>query len=334
MSHETFGFEFFSTRPIIIRRFHVSNVKNLICLTFFPVIRGLERLLPVSALHNVLRWITWPRAFVNTAFKNPDPGRAQPPFLTIHKTKAIARRQRETVYLRQFLNFFPDRLAAPKWRQLCQIDGLEPVLAALAAGRAVILATLHFGVYAQTRMWLRAHGIPAATLAGGPIAKRSALLRVSDRYSPDPEIPVAFYQDQLRELKQHLSQGYPLIITCDGSSGKKVTVPFCDGWTIEIATGALRLAGGQRVEIFPLTTVDLGHWRTQIKVGAPVPTEFAEDFPAAAGHLIAACLPALRQYPDQSTFDLARHIKPIAIGNNPQLPVANRNVSGNLPPPR
>jgi len=88
------------------------------------------------------------------------------------------------------------------------------------------------------------------------------------------------------------------------------------------------------MEIFPLTTVDLGHWRTQIKVGAPVPTEFAEDFPAAAGHLIAACLPALRQYPDQSTFDLARHIKPIAIGNNPQLPVANRNVSGNLPPPR
>ena len=321
---------FFSVRPIVIRRFQVSNVKNLICLTLFPVIRGLERLLPVPALHSLLRCITWPRAFINTAFKSPVPGPAQPAFLTIHKTKAIARRQRETVYMRQFLNYFPDRLADPKWRQLCQIDGLEPVVAALTAGRPVILATLHFGVYAQTRMWLRAYGIPAATMAGGPIVKRTTLLRISSRYSPMPEIPITFYQDQLRELRQHLRQGRPLIITCDGSAGKKIIVPFCEGWTIEIATGALRLAERHQAEIFSISTVNLGGWRTRIKIGAPVPRELAANFSAAAGHLIAAWLPTLHLYPDQSTFDLARYLQP--TGKTPQPPVANRNVLDTLPP--
>jgi lauroyl/myristoyl acyltransferase len=185
-------------------------------------------------------------------------------------------------------------------------------LAALAAGRPVILATLHFGVYAQTRLWLRARGLPAATLAGGTIEERSALLQISDRHSPTPEIPVAFYQDQLRELKHHLSRGRLLIITCDGPAGKKISVPFGEGWTLDLATGALRLAAHEKAEIFPFTTVDLGGWRTRIKIGPPVPLAGAADFPSAAAHLIAALLPALREHPDQITFDLARSLRPSA----------------------
>ena len=322
---------FCAIRPIVLRQFPVSNVKNLIYLIFFPVIRGLERLLPVAVLHGFLRCITRPRAFVNSAFKNPVPGPAQPFFLTIHKTRAMECRKREARYLRRFLNFFPDRLADPKWRQLCHIEGLEPVRAAISAGRPVILATLHFGVYAQTRIWLRAEGIPAATLAGGPIAQRPTLLQLSGRYSPSPEIPIIFSQDQLRELIQHLRAGHPLIITCDGSADKRIDVPFAEGWALELATGALRLAIHQTAEIFPLTAVDLGGWRTRILIGAPMPQTLRADFALAAGHLINAWLPVLRQYPDQSTFDLARYLKP--IGKNLQPPVANKSDSGTLPPP-
>ncbi len=303
-------------------------MKNIL----FPLIRALERKLSVSSLRALFRCLTWPRACFNTAFRKPTPGPSLPDFLKIVKTKTIARHQRETRYLRHFLRYFPDRLASPKWLALCEIEGLAPVQAALAAGRPVILATVHFGVYAQARLWLRAHGVPAATLAGGQADDRSAFLRASDNLSPLPEIPVCFYQDELRELKQHLRHGHLLITTIDGPAGKKVTVPLCDGWNIEIATGTLRLAAREKAEIFPLLAIDLGRWRTRIKIGRPVPPEQLNDaasFTFAAQHMVAELLPTLRQHTEQITFDLAFSI--ISSTTPTQPPVANRHNSGSLP---
>ena len=322
-----YGLNFNSIHPIVSGQPEVSNVKNI----FFPLVRALERKLSVSGLHALFRWLTWPRAFFNTAFKKPVPAPPLPDFLKIVKTRAIARRQREANYLRHFLNHFPDRLASSKWRSLCGIEGLETVKAALAAGRPVILATVHFGVYAQTRLWLRAHGLSAATLVGGQADDRSAMLRESDNLSPLREIPVCFYQDQLRELKQHLRQGRVLITTIDGPAGKKVSVPFCEGWNIEIATGTLRLAAREKAEIFPLLAIDLGRWRTRIKIGRRVPSEYLNDataFKSAAQHIMAELLPIIRQSPDQITFDLAFCISP--SGPPTQEPVANSHGSGSL----
>ena len=286
----------------------VSNVKNILNLLFFPVVRALERILSVRVLWFLLRGVAWPRAFLNLAFRRPISYPVLPPSLAAHQTKSIARRQRERKYLRQILEFFPDRLGEPKWRQLCQVEGLESVRTALQAGRPVILATLHWGVYAQTRLWLRALGLPAATLVGGHQAKRSSAQRRSDHYSPAPTIPVYFYQDQLRELKQHLTAGHPLIVLFDGPAGKKVRVRFSQDWEIELATGALRLAASQAAEIFPLTILDQGQWRTRLTIGPPIPRELLTspaNWQPAAQHLLAELKPALLAHPDQVSPHLA-----------------------------
>ena len=108
-------------------------------------------------------------------------------------------------------------------------------------------------------------------------------------------------------------------------------MPLSEGWNIEIATGTLRLAAREKAEIFPLVAIDLGQWRTRIKIGRPVPSEYLNDataFKSAAQHLISELLPALRQYPDQVTFDLAFCIAP--SGPAAQEPVANSHDSGSL----
>lgn len=189
------------------------------------------------------------------------------------------------------------------------VEGFEHILRARQAGRPVVLAFTHFGAYRLSRFWLRAAGIPGASLHGGKAEIRSKLERLEDRFSPFPGIPTAFYSDQLREVNKFLAAGNALLIAIDDTAGKQMSVPACEGWTFRMATGAVRLAIRHQAELIPCTVIDNGRWHFQIKLGRPVPSEHLAagvDWTQAGKHLIDEMLPHFRNHPEQCSNHLIK----------------------------
>jgi hypothetical protein len=289
-----------------------NGFKSACGLSFFFVIRGAERVLSVRGFHRILNPLVFVRAAVNTAFKKVRPPPSLPDFLRTPVTRRTARQYRQNHYLNHFLEFFPERLAGGKWMNGCHIEGLEHLCQARQSGRPAVLACCHFGSYFLLRFWLRAAGFPVATIVGGNSAGRAGLMRFKDRFSPFPEIPTAFYQDQLREAAEFLAAGNPLLLPIDAPAGKQMNVPFCEGWTFQMATGAVRLAVRHRAELIPCFIVDEGRWRFRIKLGMPVPEEFLATEAAwvrAGKHLLDEMFPAFQAHPEQCAADLFRCLK-------------------------
>jgi len=216
-------------------------------------------------------------------------------------------------FLNQLLEHLPDRLAEPKWMNRGRIAGLDQVMQARQNGRPVVLAFSHFGAFRLSRFWLRAAGVPAATLHNGRAENRTSLKKLEDELCPFPEIPTSFYRDQLREASEFLAAGNSLLIAIDHAAGKQISVPVGDGWTFQMATGALRLAVRHRAELFPCVVIDEGRWRFQIKLGRPVPAEYlaAEiDLMPAGKHLLNEMLPHFRSHPKQCSSQLIKCFQP------------------------
>ncbi|HTX21407.1 MAG TPA: hypothetical protein VMD27_06080 [Candidatus Aquilonibacter sp.] len=222
-------------------------------------------------------------------------------------------RQRTSRYLNHIVQFFPDRLAEAKWMGNCRIEGINHLQEARQHGRPVVLAFCHFGPYYLLRFWLRAAGFTAATFVGSKMEARMRLTRRQDRFSPHREIPVVLHYDQLRETIQFLSAGNPLLVALDGPGTKTLDVPFCEGWTFCMATGAARLASRHQAELIPCSIIDEGFWQFRIHLGPPVPKDYLAseaDLPRAGTCLIQEMLPDFQARPEQCTNDLARCLKP------------------------
>lgn len=267
--------------------------------------------------YSILRPFFFARAGLNSLFKTHKPSAALPDFLRASRADPIASQQRMNGYLNHIIEFFPERLAEAKWMNNCRLEGSGPVEQAQQNGRPVVLAFCHFGPYYLLRYWLRAAGFPAATFVGGKSEIRPRLARFKDRFSPFPEIPVAFYQDQLREVSRFLAAGNPLLIPIDAPVGKQMIVPFCEGWTFQMATGAVRLALRYQAELIPCSIIDEGCWHFHIKFGRPVPGEYltAEaDWTRAGKHLLDEMILEFQACPEQCSVDLTRCLK-----QNPQI---------------
>jgi hypothetical protein len=286
--------------------------KDAAGLGCFSILRRAERLLPLHSLYSVLRTFFLARAALNTVFKQPIPARDLPAFLCLPKTVRTRTQHRTDRYVNQIVQFFPDRLSSAKWKDRCCIEGIVHLHEARRKVRPLIVAFCHFGPYYLLRFWLRAAGFPAATFVGGEQAMRQRLKRVQDRFSPAPEIPVVFYQKQLREAVEFLAAGNLLLIAIDAPSGKQIDVPFCEGWTFQMATGAMRLASRCQAELLPCSIVDEGCWHFGIKFGPPVPRiHLATEagWPLAGRHLIDQWFPDFQARPDQCWADLTKCLK-------------------------
>lgn len=258
--------------------------------------------------YSILQPLLGMRATLNTVWKKTGLAGPRPEFLKVSEPARAARRERADDYLNHILEFFPERLAEEKWMTRCRFEGLDQLPRARKNG-PVILAFCHFGPYYLLRFWLRAAGIPAATLVRGKSAGRMRVMRLKDRLSPFHEIPAAFYQDQLREMGEFLAAGNVLLIAMDAPLGRQITLSFCDGWSFQIATGPVRLAGRHQAEIFPCSIIGDGRWRFRIQIGRPVPAELlaAEvGWPAAGQYLLDELMPAFRAHPEQCRADLTR----------------------------
>ena len=97
-------------------------------------------------------------------------------------------------YLNDVVDFFPDRLAEPKWREHCRINGLEHLRTAQQDGRPIVLVFVHFGAFGLIRTWLRSVGIPAAGLLGGRSGNHPQIKRHRDKFFPTRPFPPRFAQ--------------------------------------------------------------------------------------------------------------------------------------------
>ncbi len=278
-------------------------------LAFFRSIRWLERRLSTRKLY----WIAWTHTFVRAALKgNPAP-KPLPQCLDVTKSVRAITESRMKNDLNEILKYLPERLAEPKWTGRCRIEGLEPVLRARQNGRPVVLAFTHFSAFQLSRLWLRAAGVPAAALIVGNAEGRTQLERLEDRFDPFPELPTSFCQDRLREAIEFLAAGNPLLIAIDNAAGKQMNVPVGNGWSFQMATGAVRLAIRHQAELISCVVIDEGHWWFRVKLGRPVPAEYLAagvDWTRAGKHLLAEMLPHFRNHPGHCSYQLIEYFQP------------------------
>jgi lauroyl/myristoyl acyltransferase len=290
-----------------------SGYKDLAGRWFFFMWRRVERRLSPRALYFILKPFFYVRAAINCALRKRRYATPRPDFLRVPLPYRAERRQRMNDYLNRVLEFFPDRLSEEKWSQNCRVEGLEYVQTALRNKRPMVLACCHFGAFEQSRFWLRARGIPAAALRGGKAESRRLLMRLKDKFSPFPEVPIALYGDQMRAIDEFIAAGNALLVAIDAPVSKQIDVPFGEGWTFQIAAGAVRLAARHGAELIPISVVDEGHWKFTIKLGQPVPRELLlsrNDWLPAGRHLIDQMIPIFRAWPEQCRPDLIRCLKP------------------------
>jgi lauroyl/myristoyl acyltransferase len=277
---------------------------------FFSILRLAERRLSAQQIFSLLKpFFFWP-AVVHTLFRKSRLN--APDFFSSPKNVFSIVRQRQNIYLNHILEFFPERLAEAKWMSRCRLEGFAHLQSALQNGRPVVLAFCHFGPFFLLRFWLRAAGLPAAMFIGGNSDRRTRLMRLKDRCSPSPKIPIAFYQNQLREAVEFIAAGNPLLMPIDALNGRQMMIPFSDGWDFQMATGAVRLAIRQQAELISCSIIDEGGWHFRIKFGRPVPKEFLianVDWSRAGKHLLDEMIPDFQARPEQCLANLTGCLK-------------------------
>ena len=288
----------------------MQNRFQQICSSlFFPVVREAERRLPVRGLYRILR----PYGFVRAALRGVPASVPLPACLGAAQSVRAIRQWRGKAYLHHLLEYFPDRLAEARWRDRCRIEGLERLLQARQNGRPVVLAFGHFGPFFLLRYWLRAAGVPVATLVKGKPGSRSGLRQRGDRLSPFREVPTAFHLDQLRAANEFLAAGNSLLVAIDNVAGKQMNVPVDGEWVFQMATGAVRLAMHHRAELIPCSIVDEGCWCFHIELGRLVPAgclAAETDWVHAGKHLLNELLPRFQSHPRQCLNQLINCFQP------------------------
>lgn len=274
-------------------------------LAFFAI----RRLEPYLSPRNLYRLMA-PLAFVCAALEclPLSPGC----FAKSISPRAV-RRARMRYHLSKLLEFFPDRLATPKWQSRFHTTGLDQVQEARQQGRGVVLVGFHFGSFRLIPFWLRALGVPVIFLIRGSSAERVPVKRMEDKLSPFPQLPTVLYNyDQLQSLIEVLSAGNVVFLTADGKTGKQVTLPIDNHWSFSMATGAIRLALHYGAELFPCSMIDEGEWHFRLEIGSPVPREYLDgsDLRGAARHLLCEMLPQIQRHPEQSDHYLFNCFRP------------------------
>ena len=299
-------------------------------LRFFPIIRGAERRLAVPNLYRILR----PHASVRAAFRGIPPSVPLPACLGAEQSVRAIRQWRGHGYMNHLLDYFPERLAETKWMDRCHMTGLDRLQQARRDGRPVVLAFCHFGPFYLLRSWLRAAGFPVAAMVNGKAESRSRLRRREDQVSPLPGIPIAFHLDQLRAADEFLAAGNSLLVAIDEVAGKQINVPVCEGWSFQMATGAIRLAIRHRAELIPCSIVDEGRWHFHLELGRPVPEKFLAaraDWVRAGKHLLDEQLPRFRSHPRQCLNQLIKRFQPapprVPLGDHPEALLRSRQFT-------
>jgi lauroyl/myristoyl acyltransferase len=289
--------------------------------TAFSVLRGCERLLPLS----VLSLLLWPPAviwdLIHLRPRNPFlrwrafPKSWQPP------RWRFVLRQSLGLFHAQFLSFWPDRLSTARWLGRCRIEGRNNLVEAEARNRAVVFACLHFGPFEVIPYWLRAHGIVTTSVRTPRPKSLKSLIDYQYSLSPPADVPVFLLTTDLipmprvAHFRKILGPGGRLLVMVDVDRGAQVTLPFEDR-VFRMATGAAQLALLGDAELIPCLIAETAAWRFVIHFGAPTPRQYLTNPPnmqAIAPHLLAEFSKFVTQYSTQCKHRLLRALLPAAI---------------------
>jgi lauroyl/myristoyl acyltransferase len=290
---------------------------------FFHLLRALERVLPAVWLRALL----WPPIAVATAWELLGPRQLLREF---YRLPASVRpslppaawawriwRRRVRLNLARLIWLWPDRLQTTRWQKGCRCTGLEQLERLRAEGRPVVLAMLHFGPVPVLRYWMRAQGLPVASLAtrpptwGAPF--RAYLDRLSDQASGLMGVAHVFNTTQLKSMCRFLEGGQMLLIAVDGEAGRQQQVPGTDYGFI-MAPGAIRLAARRQAVVVPCLIRAEPAWGVTIQVGDPVPQEWVAQkawHAASCAHLLRAFRSMIHDEPEQCSSELLSHFRAV-----------------------
>lgn len=270
-------------------------------------------MLSVDALYRALLPLESIRAAANTPFRKGPPPLRLPDCVGRDRFLSMGKMRRRNHYLNQTIELFSDRLASPEWSRRCRINGEEHLQRARQQGKPVVLAFCHFEAFALLRFWLRAAGFPVTNLIRDE-AIRPSMRQLTDRLTPFPEVPTVICRDELSRAIGLLKTGIPLLVAVDSPNGKQLQVPIQEGWSFQMATGAIRMAISQEAELISCAIIDEGRWHYRIELGRPVPRELltaGNDWLPAGIFLLEQLLPHVRNHPEQSLAVIKR-IQPTA----------------------
>jgi hypothetical protein len=292
------------------RQLSPQRLRSLWLAFAWPVFWFVRAVESVSPLW-LLRLLLWPLAVARVIAELPRWPQLRREF------RALPDELRPTVsfplrrlcfYLARFLAYFPDRLAAPRWRDRCRFEGWCDWMN--DGETPVVFASLHFGPYLMLPYWLRACGVPVSTLVREPVQARSSLKRRRYELTPLPQLPVVFSFEELRKAHSHLAAGNSLVVMMDGTRGRRARVPFVSRFFIA-ATGAQRLAVSASARLVPCLIAETAPWQFTIFFGAPVPEELMNDGRAAA-HCVGEFLKVIACHPEQCGREVLRCLQPLA----------------------
>ena len=153
-------------------------------------------------------------------------------------------------------------------------------------------------------------------LVGGDSESRSDLTRRKDRWALFPDIRPAYYQDELPAAVAHLKSGRPLALAIDVATGRQMQITTGEGWTLALATGAIRLARRHGIPLIAAAIYCEAPWRIVIELSSPVPVATWELGDEAVGaDLVEKLLPMLRRHPHQCEPALADRIQRAAVSS-------------------
>lgn len=214
-----------------------------------------------------------------------------------------------------------DRLRLDRWSRRCRIEGTPPHLLPDWPRKPVVLAFLHTEGFATLRYWLRAHGIPTATLVGGapPPLDQATFHQIRARadsaygFEHDPH---TYTPKQLKLMIQALKPGHVLAIALDGiaTAGPLVEHPL-EGRVIRLKDGAFRVAARASALLQPVSVVQTGFLSFTLRFGEPVPESWLSD-PGPRrthDHLLGQLWEVARQDPGSLTWST---LESLAAGEN------------------
>ncbi len=213
-------------------------------------------------------------------------------------------------HLGRFLNFWPDRLGLPRWKERIHFAGLEAVRNRVKRKQPTVLICLHHGPIHVLRYILRANGVPCAMLVLESRAERSPLLERKDRLSPSADVPNVFCRDEIAEARRFLKGGGCLLLAIDYDRGKVFDVEFGPA-SIRIAKGAFRLASATGSPVFPMVVTDSGPWRFRVNCLGEIADKTEHEVMAlkAMSMLVAPVMAVPEQMQTQLTDCLSVHNK-------------------------